>query len=142
MKFVFDSNIFVSLFDPKDLHHQECEGLLESIYRGRIKVVSPVIVLGETICAIARRVNDSGFSHRLLRNLTKIRSIHWEDCTQEIVEKACLLGIESGLKGADSIVLETARTHGLPLLTQDKEILSRCPDSIKVMPPGELLLDQ
>ncbi|MCA9412830.1 MAG: PIN domain-containing protein [Candidatus Omnitrophica bacterium] len=139
MRVVLDSNILVSMFDPKDRHHPVCEPLLEKIVLREIEVVCPVLVLAETVCAIQRRTGDSEFSTFILQNLTQLRAISWNDCTVASVRAACRLGIETGLKGADSIVVETAQSLKIPLVTQDLEIHSKCSDPVEVIEPSELV---
>ena len=54
MRFVIDSNIFVSGLDPKDIFHSECYPVFEKILTFEIEAICPALVLVEVVCVIRR----------------------------------------------------------------------------------------
>jgi len=138
MNLVVDSNIFVSSLDPKDIFHSECYPLFEKILNLEIKAFCPTLVLVETACVICRRTNSQEVARKIYKNLAFLPSINWLDITLEVAERACMLGINSGLKGGDAIILQVAEQYNIPILTKDKEITEKAPKNIKVFEPANL----
>jgi len=139
MKVVFDTNVLVSAFDKEDLFHSECRSPFETVLAGGLDVVAPILVLIETVCALRRRTDDLEASQEALDSLKQSKDFTWIFLDNERVDRVCRFGIQTGLKGADAIVAETARGLGLPLVTQDQEIHSKCADSLEVIRPSELV---
>jgi predicted nucleic acid-binding protein len=140
MKFVVDSNIFVSAFDPKDIFHAECHPVLKHILSHEIEVISPNLVLIETTCVLRRRSGNEQSAHRLYEDLVSIESINWLDITFDIAQQACIMGITTGLKAVDATILQVSEEFGIPLLTKDKELKEKAPKNILVFEPSELPL--
>jgi predicted nucleic acid-binding protein len=95
----------VSSFDPNDIFHSECYPIFEKIVNRKIEALCPLIVLAETTCALRRKTNSDEIALRVYKSLAFLPGIKWLDMSIDVVEKACLLGIKSGLKGGDAIVL-------------------------------------
>jgi predicted nucleic acid-binding protein len=138
MKLVVDSNIFIGGLDPKDALHQECLPVVERIVTGEIEALCPVLVLVETTCAFRRRTTvDLAFNVK--EALARLPSILWLDINTDVAERACVLGIQTGLRGTDALVLQVAEQYGVPLVTMDREIRDKAPGGIFVLEPREVL---
>ncbi|MBF0607935.1 MAG: PIN domain-containing protein [Magnetococcales bacterium] len=121
MRYVaIDSNIFVSSLDPGDVFHNECYPIFERLLREEFNAICSCLVLVETVCVISRRLNYEKIATDVYNELASLSSIQWIDITSEIAARACLLGIETTLKGGDAIILQTARKFAIPLVTKDK----------------------
>jgi len=140
MKFVVDSNIFVSALDPKDIFHVECYLVFKHILDYEIEVISPNLVLVETVCVLRRRSGNEQFAHQLYEYLAFLKSINWLDITFDVAQQACIMGITTGLKAVDATILQVSEEFGIPLLTKDKEIKEKAPKSILIFEPSELPL--
>ncbi len=138
MRLVVDSNIFISSLDPKDIFHSECYPIFERIVKFEMEALCPALVLIETVCVIRRRTNSENAAHSVYKSLSSLPSINWFDITLAVAERACLLGIKTGLKGGDAIVLQVADEYGIPLLTKDKEMKNKAPTGILVFEPGDV----
>ena len=138
MKLVVDSNIFISSLDRLDIFHSECAPLFEKIIHRQIKVLSPLIVLAETVCILGRRLESKDLARRAYRDLAFQPAIHWLELKAAEAEEACELGIQTGLKGSDALVVQVAVKSGLPLLTKDKEIQAKAPASVQLIEPNDL----
>ncbi len=51
-----------------------------------------------------------------------------------------MLGVKTGLKGGDAIVLQVAEQYGIPILTKDREMKDKAPKGIFVFDPIDLSL--
>jgi len=138
MKLVIDSSIFVSSFDVKDMFHSECYPILERILGFEMEALCPALVLVETTCAIRRRTNSEEIARKIYKDLALLPSINWLDITLEVAERACMLGVKTGLRGGDAIVLQVAEQYDIPLLTKDKEIKEKAPKPILVFEPTDV----
>lgn len=139
MRFVIDSNIFISSLDPKDIFHDECYPIFEKILTFEIEALCPAIVLVEVVCVIRRRTNSEKLAVAVYKNLSQIPAINWLDINLEVAQRASFLGAKTGLKGADTIVLQVAEQYGIPLLTKDRELKQKAPKGILVFEPSEIL---
>ena len=138
MRIVVDSCIFISSLDRNDIFHSECYPIFGKIVNLEIDALCPAIVLAETICALRRKTNSEEIALRVYRNLAFLPGIKWLDISINAVERACFLGVKTGLKGGDAIVLQVAEQYNIPLLTKDKEIKEKSPKHILVFDPTEL----
>jgi predicted nucleic acid-binding protein len=100
MRLVVDSDIFVAGLDPKDALHEQCLPVLERIVTGEIEALCPVLVLVETTCALRRR-STVNLAFNAKEALAHLPSILWLDINPDVAERACVLGIQSGLRGGD-----------------------------------------
>ncbi len=138
MKFVVDSNVFVSSLDPNDLFHAECQPLFEKMLSFEIEALCPTLVLVETVCVLRRRTGSEDIARDIYKNLSALPSINWLDITVAVAERACMLGAKTGLKGGDAIVLQVAEQYGVPVVTKDKEIKSKAPTGILIFEPADV----
>lgn len=138
MRLVVDSNIFISSLDRQDLFHSECSAILAKLIHKQIKVVSPLIVWVETICILGRRMENKEVARRAYRDPAFQPAINWLELSAAEAEEACELGIQTGLKGSDALVVQVAIRSGLPLLTKDREIHAKAPATVQLFEPGDL----
>ncbi len=120
--------------------YSECYPIFEKILNLEIEALSPTLVLVETACVLRRRINNEEIAHRIYKSLALLPSINWLDITLEVAERACMLGVQIGLRGGDAIVLQVAEQYGIPLLTKDKEMKEKAPKNILVLEPGDMAL--
>jgi len=111
MKLVIDSNIFIGSLDPKDIFHSECYPIFEKLLNFEFEALCPAIVLVETTCVIRRRTNSEEIAIAVYKDLSRLPSINWLDITLDVVERACMIGSKTGLRGGDAIVLQVAEQY-------------------------------
>lgn len=138
MRFVIDSNIFVSSLDPKDIFHSECYPIFERVLNLDIEAFCPALVLVETTCVLRRRTSSEDIAQNIYKSLSQLPSVTWLDITIAVAERACMLGAKTGLKGGDAIVLQVAEQYGIPLITKDKEMKDKAPASVLVFEPKDV----
>ena len=119
----------------------KCYPIFEKIVNREIEALCPVFVLAETTCALRRKTNSEEIALRIYKSLVFLPGIKWLNISIDVVEKACLLGIKTGLKGGDAIVLQVAEQYNIPILTKDKEIKEKSPKHIFVFEPTDLMSD-
>jgi predicted nucleic acid-binding protein len=138
MKLVVDSNIFIGGLDPRDALHQQCLPVVERIVTGEIEALCPVLVLVETTCALRRRTTIE-LAFNVKEALARLPSILWLDINLDVAERACVLGIQTGLRGGDALVLQVAEQYGVPLLTMDRELREKAPSGVFVLDAKDVL---
>lgn len=139
MRVVIDSNVFISALDPRDQFYPECQPIFNLLLEEDLQALCPLLVLIETTCVIRRRTGRPKFAREVYRNLLRLTSITWLPLSLEIADRACELGIQTGLKGGDAIVLQVADDYRLPLMTKDREIHDQAPGVLTIMEPRQLL---
>jgi len=84
-------------------------------------------------------MEDKELVRRAFRDLASLPAIQWLQITTAEAEEACTLGIETGLKGGDALVVQVARKYDIPLLTEDREIHQKAPPALQVLDAIDLL---
>ena len=138
MQVVVDTNIFVSAFDPRDPFHSECYRFLEKLRCFEFQAICPLVVLIETVCVSRRRTGDALVAQEIFQELALAASIHWLETTFQSAEKACRLGVKTGLKGGDAMILQVAEDLNLPLLNRDRGNHEKGAATVQLFEPGDL----
>lgn len=125
MKLVIDSSVFVAAFREEEPHSREAFRLLSRIESGTHAVIVPVTVILEVVAAIRRRTGNDALARNVGEKLLTLPGMSLIDVTAFRMAQYLGMASENGLSGMDSIVVGVAREFGVPLITFDKEIVSR-----------------
>jgi len=136
---VTDASFWVSAFLTQDAHHGAADALLRRIAVEEIPVIAPTIAIIEVAGALIRRTQDPGAVERSVRHLQLQPGLTLVPVTAPFAEAAAKIAISCALRGADAIYLTLARQEGVPLITNDKEILQRGAPFAVVMTPADWL---
>ncbi|MGC8783845.1 MAG: type II toxin-antitoxin system VapC family toxin [Armatimonadota bacterium] len=138
MRLVIDSNIFVSALDPNDVFHSDCYPVIERLLSREVEAVCPLLVLVEVTCVLRRRTGSEPLARSVLRSLLQWPSIEWLDITREAAEHAAALGARTGVRAGDALILRVAEQYDIPLLTKDKEMKQKRPESVQVIDTSDM----
>ena len=136
---VADASFWVSALLTQDVHHDEADALLRRIAVEEILVIAPTIAIIEVAGALIRRTKDPQAVEKSVRHLQLQPGLTLVPITVPFAEAAAKVAISSSLRGADAIYLTLARQEGLPLITNDKEILQRGAPFASVLTPTDWL---
>jgi predicted nucleic acid-binding protein len=120
-----DASVWVAALDLGDPSHAASRRFLEAMRVRREPLVGPAILLVETACALARRMDDAEkalAAVETLRNLPPLRLFQHE---AELNDEAADIGARLRLCGADSFYAAVARREDAPLITWDRELAER-----------------
>ena len=127
---VADTSLLVAYLLESDAFHLSAREYFSGMDRGNITLHLPMLVMVETISAIRRRQGQD-WQYKVGEALATI--YEWErqgwvifyPLNRERMEGALRISIETGLKGADSVIAALAAELGYNLKTFDHEILRR-----------------
>ena len=127
---VADTSLLVAYLLEYDAFHLSAQEYFSGMDRGNFILHLPMLVMVETISAIRRRQGQD-WQYKVNEALATI--YEWErqgrvifyPLNRERMEGALRISIETGLKGADSVIAALAAELGYNLKTFDHEILRR-----------------
>lgn len=120
-----DANVWVAAFDPADVFHGESVALLRVAAERGLPLAGPAYVVLESVCALARRLDDSGSALAAGAKMAEHPALLLEPLTEDLLAAAQRLGVERRLRAADALYAATAARLGCPLLSWDSELTTR-----------------
>ncbi len=122
---VLDANLWVAAFDPADRFHQPSVAAFAEAARRKVIVAGPALVIVESVCALARRLDDPHLASVAGAKMLAYPALRLEPLADALLAEAARLGVQMRLRGADAIYVATAVRLGCPLLSWDAELLHR-----------------
>lgn len=122
---ILDANLWIAAFDPQDQFHEESVAVFGVAARRGLPLGGPFFVVMESVCALARRVDDPTSVQAAHSRMRQHPALHLEPPTEAFLAEATRLGIELQLRAADALYVAAATRLGAPLLSWDRELLSR-----------------
>lgn len=121
-----DASVLVSSALVQDASHPESLRFVRHLHEKRIGVIAPGVLLIESACAIARRTGSESLAREattviLMHRLLKLDTPESTERLAETID----VGIRTGLRGADAIYAATAERHEVPLVSWDRELITR-----------------
>lgn len=120
-----DANLWIAAFDRSDVFHGESVAVFAEAARRALPLAGPSFVVLESICALARRVDDPRFAQAAAAKMADHPALHLEPLSETLLAEAERLGVERRLRGADALYVATAMRLGCPLLSWDQELIAR-----------------
>ena len=120
-----DANLWIAAFDPADVFHGESVAVFIEAARRGLTLAGPSFVVLESICALARRVDDPRYAQAAAAKLADHPALHLEPVSETLLAEAERLGVERRLRGSDALYVATAMRLGCPLLSWDQELILR-----------------
>lgn len=122
---VLDANLWIAAFDPADAFHDDSLELFRVAAERQLPLAGPSYVVLESVCALARRVDDPAAALAAGEKLAEHPALHLEPMTGSLLAAAERLGVDCRLRGADALYAATAARLGCPLLSWDSELMAR-----------------
>ena len=122
---MLDANVWVAAFDPADRFHDDSVALLGAAAERAIPLAGPAHVVLESVCALARRLNDPGMARAAGEKMYEHPALHLEPLGDDLLAGAERLGVDHRLRGADALYAVTAARLGCPLLSWDSDLITR-----------------
>lgn len=139
MKLVVDACAFVAEQIEDQPEFSAADTFFDFCVRTGIRLYSPVIVLAEVAGAIARITGGTGLGDVAVKRLGQFPKLSLRQIDLDFAETAARAASRYKLRGADSHYVALARELKCPLITNDDEILDRCPPTMKIVRPDHWL---
>lgn len=131
---VIDASVWVSYYNSSDVNHLVSRNWVEQQLDTRTALVGPTLVLAEVGGAIARRLGQVQ-AYQVLDSLRNIPDLVLFSLDEPLMLIAVNLAIDLRLRGADASYVVVAQQLNLPLITWDREIISRTAGVIQAQTP-------
>ncbi len=139
--FVIDSSVLVASLIPSDKFFDNGTSAINKILDHRKIACTSVIVPIEVCGAIMRRTNDiqSARTTRIqMQKWIRLGLLELVELNRRRMQEAQELAIKNSIKGMDAIIAQVANEKSLPLLTFDKELLTKISESIETVTESQL----
>ena len=134
--YVVDASVWVSRFLPKDAFHAESlHWVKERVRQGEV-VIMPTIALAEIAGAVARSTGLPSDGRRAVQYVEDLSISHSVVLDESLAQFSALVAATFSLRGADAVYVAVASRLNLPLVTWDKEQLTRGAPIIETLSPA------
>jgi predicted nucleic acid-binding protein len=134
--FVVDASVWVSRFLIADANHAASLHWLRRHVLAGSPLLGPTLLIAELAGAIARRTGDVAFTHQVTSSLMRIPSLSLVALDLALASDAGALATAMRLRGPDAVYTAVALRYSLPLVTCDKEQLTRSAGAVSVYVPA------
>lgn len=97
--------------------------------------IVPTLLLPEVGGALSRRTGDAALAYRVVGDIVRLPGLRLVNVTQQLGALAAQLAADLRLRGADAVYVAVAQALSLPLVTWDREQLSRAASRVTVRTP-------
>ncbi len=122
---VVDASVWITAVDSGDQAHASAADCLSAIGRRQLQIVVPSLARIEVACALSRRFGDADASRALTATLFDASFVFEEVVDATLASRAVAVGTTARLRGADALYAAIAERETAPLITLDRELLSR-----------------
>jgi len=139
--FVIDSSVLVASLIPSDKFFEDGTSAIDKILsRQRIACTSVVVPI-EVCGAIMHRTNDMQTARATgiqLQKWVRLGLLELVELNRKRMQEAQELAIKHSIKGMDAIIAQVSDERSLPMLTFDKELVTKISGSIETITESEL----
>jgi predicted nucleic acid-binding protein len=132
---VLDANVSVSSLIPADINRLASRTWLSGALTGGDVLITPAIFLTEVAAALTRRTGDGSSGMAAMQQIQSDAAIQIFAVDMQLAQLAARLASTFALRGADSSYLALAVDTGNPLITWDRELISRAGAIARVVEP-------
>ena len=129
-----DSSVIVASLLEQEKGHAKVLKIWGEVLAGRAVAIMPYTVLVEVVAAIRCRTGDKVLALKIKKELLSIDNLNFTIVDPESASEAADIAIESGMRGMDAIIVQTAKEYGTSLVTLDNEMISKA-KGIANIPP-------
>jgi predicted nucleic acid-binding protein len=138
---VVDASVWVSLFVANDSHHSASRSWLAGAVKARELIVAPISLLAEVSGAIARRTGQPELGRKAVEHMMHLPALRLVAVDNRLGRLAASTAADCQLRGADALYVAVAQRLNSPLITWDKEQLTRAAALVVTYTPDHALSD-
>lgn len=135
-----DSSVLVASLRKTEEKYKECLLLMKKVKEGDYVAIEPFTVLVEVVAAIRRRTGSQEIALEVKQELLKIDNLRFLDIDRVAAEAATDIAAETGVRGMDAIVIQTAKEYGAILVSLDIELIECARGIVKIQEISEFSL--
>jgi predicted nucleic acid-binding protein len=132
---VIDTSVWISRLVRTDSNHARARAWLDNFMQGGGSLIAPALFATEVGANISRITGKPRRGRAAVRQLYALPLLTLVPMDQALVEEATNVGIDHGLRASDAFFVAIARRLGVPLVTFDRDQLTRASVIITAMRP-------
>jgi len=125
---VVDASVWLSYLIKSDVHHEISWSWLSGVLSEGEAIAAPVLLLAEVGGAIARQTGDPTLGRKTIDRLLAIPNLRLLSIDHTLGVQIARLAAAQRLRGADASYVAVAAALGVPLVSWDKEQMTRAGD--------------
>lgn len=132
---VVDTSAWASRILPQDSNHIAARNWIDNYLLSGGVLIAPLLIVTEVAAAVSRRTGLVPLAHAAANQLYATPNIRLEPLDQQLIGSATSLAANLGIRGADALFVALAAQLGIPLVTFDKEQLTKPVGTIVTIRP-------
>jgi predicted nucleic acid-binding protein len=134
---VIDASVWVAAFLAHDAHHPDATELLNKLVEDGTAVSAPLLALSEVAGALARQTGNPAVAEKAVAFLREQPWIQLAPLNDALATVAASIAAQQRLRGADAVYVALALQEDGALVTLDREMLQRAPDTVAAITPSD-----
>lgn len=131
-KLTVDSSVIVASLLEKEKDHHNALKLWKEVISGKVIAIMPYTVLVEVVAAIRRRTDQKELAIKIKNELLSMDSVNFVIIDPESALEASDIAVESGVRGMDAVLIQTAKEYNTQLVTLDTEIIEKAAGIVSI----------
>lgn len=130
-----DASVIVSAARGDEKYSEKSRLFLKNVYRERLQVFLPEIIVPEITSALVRAMHDPHFVGSFVDVLRRVPTFVFVPIGRNLADQAAKIILRTGLKSADAVYVALAVEYNLTLITLDREQLTKARAVVKTREP-------
>lgn len=140
MKLVVDASVLIAFALTDEAEHQNALHFIAACELAKHSIVLPTLAWPEVAGNVSRRRHDPAKAEIAVLRISRLQRLKLIPLSDSFALAAARLAGRHGLRGADAVYVQTARSTRANLVTLDGEMLTRAKAVVPTQTPAEWLL--
>lgn len=120
-----DSSVIVASLLEQEKDHLKALSMWKKVITGKAIAIMPYTVLVEVVAAVRRRTGQKELAQKVKKELLSIDTANFVIIDPDSASDASDIAIESGVRGMDAVVIQTAKEYKTALVSLDAEMIDK-----------------
>jgi len=131
-EFTIDSSIIVASLLEQEKDHLKALSIWREVITGTAIAIMPYTVLVEVVSAVKRRTGQKELAKKVKNELLSMDTANFVIIDPDSASDASDIAIESGVRGTDAVVIQTAKEYNTTLVSLDTEMIKKAAAIVKI----------
>jgi predicted nucleic acid-binding protein len=127
-----DSSVIVASLLEQEKDHLKALSLWKEVVIGNAIAIMPYTVLVEVVAAVRRRTGQKELAQKVKNELLSMDTVNFVILDPDSASDASDIAIETGVRGMDAVVIQTAKEYKTALVSLDTEIIEKSSAIVKI----------
>jgi predicted nucleic acid-binding protein len=131
-EFTIDSSVIVASLLEQEKDHLKALSIWREVITGIAIAIMPYTVLVEVVSAVRRRTGQKELAKKVKNELLFMDTANFVIIDPDSASDASDIAIESGVRGMDAVVIQTAKEYNTTLVSLDTEMIEKAAAIVKI----------